>query len=400
MATHSSLSPSKAATWATCPGAPRLWEGIPDQGSGYADLGTAKHTLTERCWRERVGADAYLGTSIDVKGTNFVVDEDFVEHVDYALDVLHTLRITYPGHEIYLEQRVDLSPWLGEGQGGTADVIMLDPDTGHMLVCDWKFGRGVRVDATRNSQLFLYALGAYGTLASLVCDPTRIDVLVVQPLLDHIDADSMDLDQLLQFGQDMMTAAERTRDPQAALVPGPKQCRWCKAKGLCPALADEVIETLPVAAESFADLTVAAPPQASELTNEQLAAILPAEDMIREFLDAVRTEAVRRAGEGELIPGHKLVQGKKGPRQWAKGEETAIAQYLDETVRLRHDEMYTQKLISPTQVEKLVGPVQYRKLAQYITQSDGALAIAPVSDKRPAVNPVALPEQFEVITQE
>jgi hypothetical protein len=205
----------------------------------------------------------------------------------------------------------------------------------------------------------------------------------------------------------LWAAAEQLKQDDIHFLPGINDRRvpdisplYADLKGLCPALADEVIATLPVAAESFADLTVAAPPQASELTNEQLAAILPAEDMIREFLDAVRTEAVRRAGEGELIPGHKLVQGKKGPRQWAKGEETAIAQYLDETVRLRHDEMYTQKLISPTQVEKLVGPVQYRKLAQYITQSDGALAIAPVSDKRPAVNPVALPEQFEVITQE
>jgi hypothetical protein len=42
-------------------------------------------------------------------------------------------------------------------------------------------------------------------------------------------------------------------------------------------------------------------------------------------------------------------------------------------------------LISPTEAEKLL-KADYAEVAPFVTQSDGALSLAPESDKRPAVD--------------
>src|SRR3569832_150672 len=70
------------------------------------------------------------------------------------------------------------------------------------------------------------------------------------------------------------------------------------------------------------------------------------------------------------------------------------------STRLKHDEMNTFKLISPTTAEKLLkeNPKRWNKLQTFITQSEGGLSVAPLSDKRPAVviDPVA--DDFQDLT--
>jgi hypothetical protein len=88
------------------------------------------------------------------------------------------------GASLFVEVRVDLSPWLGEGSGGTADAIILRK--GSTTVVDFKYGMGERVDAERNPQLMLYALGAveYAKLLGFSVNEAR--VVIVQPRIGHI----------------------------------------------------------------------------------------------------------------------------------------------------------------------------------------------------------------------
>jgi hypothetical protein len=77
-----------------------------------------------------------------------------------------------------------------------------------------------------------------------------------------------------------------------------------------------------------------------------------------------------------------------------------VEDYLSNTVRLSQDEIFSRKLISPTKIEKLIGPVQYKRLAEFIVQSAGSPAIVPESDGRPAIKPaVAAPDEFEPIKE-
>ncbi|EMV0175196.1 DUF2800 domain-containing protein, partial [Acinetobacter baumannii] len=100
---------------------------------------------------------------------------------------------------------------------------------------------------------------------------------------------------------------------------------------------------------------------------------------------------------GEAIPGFKMVQGKKGNRTWTDAEE---AEKLLKSMRLKTEQMYDLKLISPTKAEALkkdeaIGPRQWTKIEALITQADGKPTVAPESDKRPALD---MKPQFEDLT--
>ena len=60
------------------------------------------------------------------------------------------------------------------------------------------------------------------------------------------------------------------------------------------------------------------------------------------------------------------------------------------SMRVGADRMYSRKLISPTQAEKLakegvIGPRQWPKLAGMVVQPEGKPTVVPVSDPRPAL---------------
>lgn len=86
------------------------------------------------------------------------------------------------------------------------------------------------------------------------------------------------------------------------------------------------------------------------------------------------------------VSGFKLVTGKQGNRAWRDEVE---AEELLKSFRLKQDQMYSQKVISPTQAEKLLkkeSPRRWTKVEALITRSDGNPTIAPESDPRPALN--------------
>lgn len=74
------------------------------------------------------------------------------------------------------------------------------------------------------------------------------------------------------------------------------------------------------------------------------------------------------------------------------------------TFRLKQEEMYDFKVISPTTAEKLakdkvIGARQWPKLQALITQTDGKLHVAPESDKREAVTVTPVDDEFEAQAQ-
>jgi hypothetical protein len=188
------------------------------------------------------------------------------------------------------------------------------------------------------------------------------------------------------------------------LHPGEKQCKFCPAKATCPALRDEVTASVSdmVAArpDDFEDLTpTLAPPADTGISDAQwLAACLAKADLIEDWVKAVRAEVERRLLAGDTVPGYKVVQGKRGARQWA--DAAAAEKLLRDTFRLKVEEAYDLKIISPTTAEKLtkagtIGPRQWTKAQELIVQREGAPHVAPVSDPRPALDIRPVADDFE-----
>ena len=96
-----------------------------------------------------------------------------------------------------VEHRLDYSEYVPEGFGTGDLVIVAD---GVIEVIDFKSGRGVRVDAHRNSQLMLYALGALLEFDPLY-DIHHVRMTIVQPRLNNLSSYEMEADELLHWAE-------------------------------------------------------------------------------------------------------------------------------------------------------------------------------------------------------
>jgi hypothetical protein len=364
MAYHARFSPSGADGWSACAD----WASDPT-GSKYARKGTATHDVAHMAGTDGKPAAAYHGRIIDVDGEAIQVDDEMVEIAQAFLDT------AVPG-ETFLEQCLPIGHLTGEdGATGTADRVTI-ADT-EMVVDDLKTGRGVRVDAEQNKQLTLYAQAAVDQFAVLY-DFTHVRMRIVQPPLNHVSEWVLPVEALAEFVLAITPATE--------VVPGEKQCRWCAKKANCKALQASVA----------ADLESAQPP--ADADDARIATLLGRLDLIEDWCKSIRAEAERRLFAGHDLPGYKLVEGKKGSRAWA--DETLVETVL-KSMRLRQDEMYQFKLMSPTQLEKSLKdqPKRWARLEQHITQKSGGPAVVPATDKRPAISVAVDPSEFTPITE-
>ncbi|WP_197331156.1 DUF2800 domain-containing protein [Ralstonia syzygii] len=407
MSTHAQLSPSSAHRWLHCSGSVALEAECPDDSSDFADEGTAAHELAALSLTNEQDASAFLGRVIDVNGKGWEVTPEMAEHVQKYIDYVRAL-----GGELMVEQRLSVEAITGEVDAkGTSDAVVLIGE--ELVIVDLKYGRGVKVDAERNEQLQIYALAALGEFEFLG-DFKRARLVIVQPRLDHIGEWDCTVEALRTFGQEVTRSAERCFSAlkyygnykelhERYLTPGNDQCRFCKAKAVCPALRDHVLSTV---ADDFVDVSKPVAQQiehADERTvdNAILGNLLGAVDLIESWCKAIRAKAEAELLAGHLVPGFKLVEGRRGARRWMNDAE--VEQTM-KSMRMKAEEMYDFTLISPTTAEKLhkvgtIGPRQWPKLQSLITQSEGKPSVAPESDKRPALVIQATADEFADVTE-
>lgn len=433
---HALLSPSSAYTWIECGASTAAQIGQPDESSEYADEGTAAHELAKWCLESVLDAELFLGTIIPV-GTvtrrdeesgeliteprrSFEVDEEMAAYVQLYIDGVRERveALELAGAEVTLlvEQRLSIEHITGEaGAKGTSDCVIIAvwPDgRAEIEVRDLKYGRGVAVQAERNYQAMIYADAAHEEHSALY-DFERINIVIHQPRVNEKPSEwaTTPADLHAWIFETAKPAAERALlyvdSVELAPLspsdfnPGEKQCKFCKAKAVCPALAAHVEQTIGADFETLAN--VAAQPGndgyltgVEMLDNERLGVIYESLDLMDSWMKAVRGRIEHELLQARAVPGVKLVAGRRGARQW---NEPEAAEALLKSMRLKQDQMYNFKLISPTQADKLLSkesPRRWKKVEALIVQRDGRPSVAPDSDPRPALEIQPPEDDFEV----
>lgn len=410
---HAKFSPSAAHRWIACPGSLVMEKGLPNTSSVHADEGTAAHFLASECLEQSRNATDFLNCFIVIKQGNASWDKDSAEtrtgfNVDlemseYVQKYIDAVRSQAEGNELLVEQRVEFSEFIdSENAFGTADAIIICQD--EIQVHDLKYGRS-KVDAQGNEQLRLYALGALSQFG-LFGDFKQARLVIHQPRIGHVSEEVVSLEELYDFAHrakntvQMIKAVDEGHslfNEQDMLNPGEKQCHWCKAKATCPALTKAVMNTI---TGEFDDLSTCdfeteikkAVEEVPNQENQLLGKLYAALPLIESWSKAVAVAVTEKLHNGEKVIGFKLVQGRSGNRSWANADE---AEQTLKSMRLKTEDMYDLKLISPTNAEKLqkagtIGPRQWSKVESLIVRPEGKPTVAPESDKRPAleVNPL------------
>lgn len=371
MADHDAAGPSALPRIVACPGSLQLSEGEPNESGRDAKLGTAAHTVG--AWGLTTGLDAieFIGERIEVEGETFTVDDEMAAAVQVYLDFVRT----YHCDQIWVEERLDI-PVIGTF--GSCDVYGIKRSERRLVVVDYKHGSGVLVSGEDNHQTRAYAWGAYCRLERKEAIEV-VDCAIVQPRMDNIVTARYTPDELKAWALEVGDIVHEARTAISPRLAWGKQCRFCPAKAKCPEVKKMVVDTTGVV---FEDLTKPAP-----LSREaELAGILPKLALIEDWCTEVRADANRLARAGKVIPGYKLVEGRRGNREWS--DEKKAESLMKEKFRIQRDDMYSFKVIGPPDAEKLLAkasPRRWRQLQALIHQKPGSPALVPESDKRPAI---------------
>lgn len=396
---HSRLSPSSAHRWTLCPGSVREEAKYPDVSGDAAKDGTHSHTLLEFCIKNSMAdPHKYVGQTMEDHEGKFTIDADRASRVKVAIEYINR-RVVELGGKVAIrsEERVDPGPILGRTDvAGTGDVQLIAEN--FLEIIDYKDGM-TPVSAKNNRQMQFYGLGALVPYKNGDDYPfATIRTTIVQPKLsfrgaDPINSHDYDLGELLDIGDELSTLAALTDNPGASLIPGDEQCKWCKAKGNCPALAKHALEGAQV---MFANVDIAnqsANNEPTELSDERIREIIEGAPLVRQFLVAVEEEALRRMKAGQHINGLKLVNGK-GNRSWNMDDDELAGKL--KSMGIPKSAMFVSKIVSPAQLEKLtwesagkkksLSKKQLEKVAtNYIRKNKGKLTIALETDDRAAV---------------
>jgi hypothetical protein len=410
MSDHAKLSPSKRSRWALCPGSIREEAKYPDTGSGPAAAdGTHSHTLLEHCIKQFVDPLSMVGQLMTDHEGSFHVDKDRAERVKVAFDYVHQIKNL--GLRVISETKVDPEFLLGRKDlSGTVDLQIIGGDTLELI--DYKDGMGI-VSAEGNLQLEQYA---YGVLAGYKLPVNGaypieyVKMTIIQPKLalrgmPAITSHTVTVRSLLDNAGTIIVQAAATDKPDAPLVPGESQCKFCRAKGSCNALASNVMKEVgimfqPVVTQTLDVAQQSADKDPSTMDDAQIAQIMEAAPLMRQLLEGVEKEALRRLEMGQVIPGLKLVNGR-GSRAWALPEDEMAEKLVK--MGIPKSAVYETKLVTPAKAEKLTWEKkdgtkvaltdrQLKRMEQeYVVKLAGKLTVAPESDGRPAVITNAAP---------
>ena len=346
---HALLSASGAHRWLNCPPSALVEAGLPDSTSAAAEQGTIAHALAE--WKLRRA----LHLSPTMKPESTWIDSEMEtltdDYLAFVQERLREARKTCRDPVALIEQRVDYSH-LVPGGFGTGDCVLIAEPL--LQIIDFKYGQGVLVEAEKNPQLALYALGALHAFDALY-EIDEVAVTIFQPRRSNVATWHVS-------------------------VAG-SWCRFCKIAPTCRTRAEKNLE--------LAKLEFTPPPQLSDAEIAQVLAKLPE---LKKWASDVDSYALSLAvNQGKTWAGFKLVEGR------------SIRKYADETKVVETaqaagiNDIFERKLKTITALEKQLGKKRFSELlGDLVIKPPGKPALVPETDRRPALA-LSAAEEFKKI---
>jgi hypothetical protein len=374
---HSLISPSGVARAIACTRSTRLEQQFPDTTSSAAAEGTLAHRLGDLLILRKLGRihkKAYDKELADILADPLYDTSmwDFME--DYSVFVIeqfHTAQAKCPDAEILTETKVDLGPYIPEGEG-TVDVqIRAD----HVLwVTDLKYGKGVPVSAKENSQLMCYGLGAL-LGCDWLYDIHTLRLTIYQPRIDNISTWEISVDQLRAWAQEILIPrAKMAFAGEGEFNPG-SWCRFCRAKATCRAHAEYNLE---MAEHEFKDPALLTPAEVSD--------VLKRTDMLVNWAGAVGDYALAEALNGAKFPDFKVVEGRSN--RVYTDTVTVIKMLRDK--QYKDTEIFQEpKIKGIGELEKELGKDDFNRIVgPFLAKPSGKPTLVPADDKRPEINSI------------
>lgn len=386
MARHAILSASGSHRWLHCTPSALLEKDIPDSGSDYAREGSLAHAYCAKALKESLGIGT-KGEDIEIEELQDYFTDEMPGHVETYTDIVlgkfEEAKKSTPDAVLMVEQRLDFSRFIPEGFGTGDAIIVAD---GTLEICDFKYGKGVEVSAIANSQMMIYALGAYERFS----DEYRIErvrMTIIQPRIGNLSEYELDIDQLLYWADHVLKpTAEKAIKGEGEQIAG-DWCQFCKVKCQCKALAKRCTEDFDALQESGTT--------AELMTNDDIARLLPKLSDIKKWAEAVGEYALDRALKGDKFPGYKLVEGRSIRKIIDEGAAASklTAEGFDA------DNLYKPRALKGiTDLEGIVGKKNLATLLDGIlVKPQGKPALVPESDKRPPLNSNSAENDFESI---
>ena len=366
MPNHALLSASSSHRWLHCPPSARLCEGCDDKGSNFAAEGSDAHSLCEFKLKTALGMEAQDPIE-DLSWYDAEMEECASSYVTFVMELVEEARKACPDPVVLIEQRLDYSRYVAEGFG-TGDCVIIADGTLHIV--DFKYGRGVLVEAEDNPQMMLYALGAL-ELFDYLYDIDTVSMTIFQPRRGNVSTHTIPKAALYEWADTVLApTAELAWSGEGEYHCG-EWCQFCKAKADCRERANANME--------LAKFEFRQPPL---LTDEEVEEILGRIDGLIAWATDIRDYALQAAISGKHWPGYKLVEGRANRKY--TDERAVVA-----AVKAAGYDPYEHKVLGVTAMTTLLGKKQFNDiLGGLVIKPQGKPTLVPDSDKRPAMTTI------------
>jgi hypothetical protein len=377
---RATTSASNIARRALCPGSERLEDGLPEEQSEQADEGVLLHGFMAEKGASRANLKPYQR---DLLNTAERLVRQIFEQVQNQFG---DLSIGNGGFERELWLHYGIKPLFP----GHCDLWEYIAEKKLLIIVDHKFGYKIVTPAAANLQL-----RAYAAMGAEQHDCEHVVVAITQPRLlveDRLTMAVYSRDDIKASRRQLYEIWDACKAPDAPLVAGEEQCRYCKAKLICPAYKAKIDAGTSIIPFPSTDLSRTAreaqvEQRLQQCSDEQLTAILEAvtfSEFIKELARDIARERIR-AGQ---MSGYKL------------GKETEVREITDTAgaIRLALLNLNLPQEAVIAACKLAVGKIEeaYRETNTGCTWSDARdavnTALAPVIErktKKPAIEKVS-----------
>ncbi len=260
---------------ARCPGKHQQEAGLKDTTSAVAAAGNVMH-------------DACAGKDV-------ALTPDEADLVRRMKEQETTMRMMVFDNEPVDEECREERLWAKNKKfSGKCDVILIKGSTA--LVIDYKTGRIPVEPAETNWQLKGYAV-----LTKQNWKVDTVFVSIVQPYCGNPTIHKYNKAELTKAQRQVSALVRKANSDAPKLNPGESQCKYCKAKALCPALRRESMALATLIGTSI-----------SSFTGDQVAELLDRCGPVEGFMKELRGHAKKMLeSDANSVPGYKLSAGTK-----------------------------------------------------------------------------------------